>query len=1042
MSILRLAMTRFLAEEPPSGGVLLEALKGELTRNLSIMKYEGITAGTSVGMLESTHPAHEDSSGAVALPGCEAMWVTFDHNTCTNPSFPEAHLAFYADPAHTVLLARFKGGHYSFVPFLAHTPDGVLYFKHCVGTSAAGAGRKRVGDWHWGFRAMVRGVNSVSWFSGADVVCAPSFLWGCWVLDLLADKALPWNQLDRGAVHNELIVNTLLDYLATPQAPFKPHVVGLLTRLFSVPMHFDLSRRPPVHRVTHDLLRVVKAVHAKADRKQAAFQPLSVLQANELVSTALAAETMLSDNWSLFTPVASLTPTPLIQAGISSSDRATLTNGTTRLSGDFSEWFPPVGLSAESIASPATQIYALDGLPLLTAMAYLRELLKSFATAARTPDIWLVRAAELAHDGGEVRTGGRRAPGRPSLNMSAADLVAMQRAMTLITGARLSKDAGLSLHPSLPGAGSSEPSLPQCLQHIGQPGAGIMSPAHPQFAAVAGDVDLDLIEWLRGMASKVEVRVAELSVWDISISAQDQKTFPSLSLLDTPTLRLRSALLIIVNALVNRCLKLIDTSGSSGAWSTGALLREVAHLIFPETKELLLNTAINRTRTYDESSVAITLDNDSAAASRQEARTDIMTSTCLFVQMFRELRHHRAVRFRSSLDSKDRLFKVDFAGEPGIDWGGIYRDSITRAVNDLFASPEAEINLFVRLAGGDNSDADDLWIPNVELLQRGAGEGPDAVEGTGADVDGTPSARSLSMWRFVGVLMGISWRTRAWLDFTLAPLVWKGITGEEATREDLFAVDPGLASKLDRMFSALDALRSAQGAGETAAAHTTWEADCGGMRFSYTSVWQRDGGGGEDLIPSGGSTPVTPDNAEQFARLSMARALAPFRKPLLAIRSGLLCIVPGRAVQLCRWQDLMTLVCGPADIDQAMLMKHTRYGPPFSESHEVMQRFWRVFEGMTARERSQLVRYAWGRSKLPRGEAGWITREGKVVHFLLYPFYYNPNTNSMRGDESLVESHSCFFQLKLPHYRTEETMRRRLLESIEHGLSAGAFMLA
>lgn len=1040
VTVLRGAVTRLLAHEPPAGGELLGALKSELRTNLSIMQQEDAT-GVSTGQLESAHPAHEDSTGAVALPGCAAMWVTFHHNTCTNPSDPEAHLAFYADPAHTVLLARFKGGHYSFVPFLAHTPHGVLYYRHCVGTSASGAGRKRVGDWHWGFRAMVRGVNGVSWFSGADVPRAPSFLWGCWVLDLLADKALPWNQLDRGAVHNDLIVNTLLDYLATPQAPFKPHVVGLLTRLFSVPMHFDLSRPPPVQRVTRDLLNVVTRVHSEADKKHAAFQPLSVLQANELVSTALAAEMMLTDRWSLFTPVASLTPTPLIQAGVTSSDRATLTSGTTKLSGDFSDWFPPVGLSAETIESHDTQVFALEGLPLLTAMAYLRELLKAFATAARTPDIWLVRAAEFAHDGGQVRGGGRRVPNKPPLNLSGIDLVAIQRTMTLITAAQLSADAGLSLLPTPPTQGSTEPGLPQCLQHIGQGMPGVMSPSHPQFATLACDIDQDLIEWLRSTASKQEVRVSELSVWALEISAQDLKTFPSLSLLNTASLRLRSALLILLNTLVNRCLKLIDTSGSSGPWSTGALLRQVAHLVFPETKELVLNTAINRTRTYEESSVAISLDNDSAAASKQEGRTDIMNSTCLFVQMFRELRHHRAVRFRSSLDSKDRLFKVDFAGEPGIDWGGIYRDSITRAVNDLFVSPNPEINLFVRLTGGDGSDADDLWIPNVELLQRGAGDGPEAAEGTGADVDGTPSARALAMWRFAGVLMGISWRTRAWLDFTLAPIVWKGLTGEEFTREDLRAVDPPLAAKLEKMFAALDAVRSTEAGGAAADARAVWEAACGGVRFVHTSLWRRESGA-EELIPSGSSTAVTPENVEQFARLCMERALAPFRKPLAAIRSGLLCIVPGRAVQLCRWQDLTTLVGGPPDIDQAMLMKHTRYSAPFDENHEVVKRFWRVFEGMSARERSQLVRYAWGRSKLPRGEAGWITRENKVVHFLLYPFYADANNNVMRGDESLVESHSCFFQLKIPMYRSDETMRRRLLESIEHGLSAGAFMLA
>ncbi|CAE7873696.1 HERC1, partial [Symbiodinium sp. KB8] len=725
------------------------------------------------------------------------------------------------------VLARFRGGHYAFVPFLAHTPDGVLYYKHTVGSSGAARGRRRVGDQYWGFRCTVRAVNNIAWAGVGQQASSPSFLWGCWVLEMLAEVALPRSQLDRGAVHNGDIVNILLNYLATPRAPHKPHVIGLLTRLFSVPMHFDLQRRPPMERVTAHLGSVVGEVTKKASSMAAAFLPLPALQANELVSTGIGAAFMLDDKWSAFTPIASLTPTPLLQAGLTTSDRATLSGGVTSLAGDDAEWFPPMG------------VYALEGLPGLTAMAYAREVLKSLATASRIPDLWVLRAAELAHDGGAARGGGRRVQGRPNLQLTTNSLVSIQRAMVLISGGHIANVHGLSLQPTASGR------LPHCLAHIGTPAGTCLSPSHPQFASLIGEVDVELVEWMRMRASKTEIRLRELEVWNLQLAPGDERTYPALTLLDTATLRLRAALLIILNTLVNRCLKLVDTSGSAGPWSTGALLRTVSHLIFAETKGELLNAAINRTSTYEDSGVAITLDNELATASKEEGRADVMNSTCIFAQMFRELRHHRAARLRSSLDSKDRMFKVALAGEPGIDWGGIYRDCITRAVNDLFAAPQSNINLFTVVGSAAEAD-DDVWVPNLALLMRPPSEVPEAAEHTGAEEDATPIVRALAMWRFVGILMGLSWRTRAWLDFTLAPLVWKSLCGEELDLSDLCHVDPALHASLGRMAAML---RGVEGQPDASAeAVPGWDTHFAAQMFVYRSPWRRGGASGGERV--------------------------------------------------------------------------------------------------------------------------------------------------------------------------------------------------
>jgi hypothetical protein len=134
-------------------------------------------------------------------------------------------------------------------------------------------------------------------------------------------------------------------------------------------------------------------------------------------------------------------------------------------------------------------------------------------------------------------------------------------------------------------------------------------------------------------------------------------------------------------------------------------------------------------------------------------------------------------------------------------------------------------------------------------------------------------------------------------------------------------------------------------------------------------------------------------------------------------------------------QDLRTSVCGADVVDLGILKAHTEYAKPYDAKHPVMIRFWQVMEDLSNRERQRVIRYAWGRSKLPHGEKSWKESSGRAVTFKLYPFYVHPPT--MRGDESLVEAHTCFFQLKIPSYTSKEAMRERLMYSVVAGLASG-----
>ena len=79
----------------------------------------------------------------------------------------------------------------------------------------------------------------------------------------------------------------------------------------------------------------------------------------------------------------------------------------------------------------------------------------------------------------------------------------------------------------------------------------------------------------------------------------------------------------------------------------------------------------------------------------------------------------------------------------------------------------------------------------------------------------------------------------------------------------------------------------------------------------------------------------------------------------------------------------------------------------------VIVHFWRAMENLTQEERSQFIRFVWGRSRLPLKGRPWpqtfkIQRMGGV------------------SDETLPVTHTCFFSIELPEYSTEEVGMRLL----------------
>lgn len=111
------------------------------------------------------------------------------------------------------------------------------------------------------------------------------------------------------------------------------------------------------------------------------------------------------------------------------------------------------------------------------------------------------------------------------------------------------------------------------------------------------------------------------------------------------------------------------------------------------------------------------------------------------------------------------------------------------------------------------------------------------------------------------------------------------------------------------------------------------------------------------------------------------------------------------------------MVCGSAEIDVRLLEQITEYsGCSPSDNHVRM--FWQALNEFNNEERSALIRFTWGRSRLPLTAAAFRQR------FKLQSFGHSP------ADSYYPVSHTCFFSLELPAYSTLTIMKERLRYAI------------
>ncbi|KAF2872473.1 hypothetical protein BDV95DRAFT_569815 [Massariosphaeria phaeospora] len=339
--------------------------------------------------------------------------------------------------------------------------------------------------------------------------------------------------------------------------------------------------------------------------------------------------------------------------------------------------------------------------------------------------------------------------------------------------------------------------------------------------------------------------------------------------------------------------------------------------------------------------------------------------------------YHEIMR-QSAADLKKRLM-IKFDGEDGLDYGGLSREFFFLLSHEMF-------NPFYCLFEYSAHDNYTLQI------NPHSGINPE----------------HLNYFKFIGRVVGLAIFHRRFLDAFFIGAFYKMILRKKVALQDMEGVDADFHRNLEWMLNndITDALE------------LTFATD--DERFGETVSLE--------LKPGGEEIEVTNENKREYVDLITEwRIQKRVEEQFQAFVSGFHELIPADLVNVFDERELELLIGGIADIDVDDWKKHTDYRG-YTESDEVIVNFWKCIRSWDAEQKSRLLQFATGTSRIPVNGFKDLQGSDGPRRF----------TIEKAGEANqLPKSHTCFNRLDLPGYKTYEVLNNKLTIAVEETVGFG-----
>jgi E3 ubiquitin-protein ligase NEDD4 len=271
---------------------------------------------------------------------------------------------------------------------------------------------------------------------------------------------------------------------------------------------------------------------------------------------------------------------------------------------------------------------------------------------------------------------------------------------------------------------------------------------------------------------------------------------------------------------------------------------------------------------------------------------------------------------QSPTDLKKRLM-IKFDGEDGLDYGGLSREFFFLLSHEMF-------NPFYCLFEYSAHDNYTLQI------NPHSGINPE----------------HLNYFKFIGRVVGLAIFHRRFLDAFFIGALYKMILGKNVVLADMEGVDADFHRSLQWM------LDNDISGGILEQTFSTED-----ERFGVITV--------EDLIPNGRNIEVTNENKREYVDLMVKwRIQKRIAEQFEAFKEGFHDLIPQDLINVFDERELELLIGGIAEIDVDDWKKHTDYRG-YTETDEVIQYFWQTVRSWDGEQKSRLLQFTTGTSRIP-----------------------------------------------------------------------------
>ncbi|KAF6824023.1 HECT-domain-containing protein [Colletotrichum musicola] len=334
---------------------------------------------------------------------------------------------------------------------------------------------------------------------------------------------------------------------------------------------------------------------------------------------------------------------------------------------------------------------------------------------------------------------------------------------------------------------------------------------------------------------------------------------------------------------------------------------------------------------------------------------------------------------QSATDLKKRLM-IKFDGEDGLDYGGLSREFFFLLSHEMF-------NPFYCLFEYSAHDNYTLQI------NPHSGINPE----------------HLNYFKFIGRVVGLAIFHRRFLDAFFIGALYKMILGKSVVLADMEGVDADFHRSLQWM------LDNDISGGILEQTFSTED-----ERFGVMTV--------EDLIPNGRNIDVTNENKKEYVDLMVKwRIEKRIAEQFQAFKEGFHELIPQDLINVFDERELELLIGGIAEIDVDDWKKHTDYRG-YTESDEVIQFFWQTIRSWDGEQKSRLLQFATGTSRIPVNGFKDLQGSDGPRRF----------TIEKAGEiNNLPKAHTCFNRLDLPPYKSLEMLQQKLTIAVEETMGFG-----